>query len=103
MRVTSAPVSASSLAASAASLALNEPLRVDPAKTRIFGTGMTRVTTSDRCGTDYTPSCPGHSRWKRRRVARLCAGHPNSLAWRWLRNRDGRDKPGHDEQNQLAR
>src|SRR6185436_20416941 len=40
IRVTSAPVSASSLAASAASFALNEPVRVDPAKTRILGGDM---------------------------------------------------------------
>src|SRR3954447_10646602 len=43
MRVTSAPVSASSLAASAASRALYEPVRIEPAKTRIFGTGMTPI------------------------------------------------------------
>src|SRR5437764_583830 len=40
MRVTSAPVSASSLAASAASRALNEPVRIEPANTRIFGTDI---------------------------------------------------------------
>ena len=40
MRVTSAPVSASSLAASAASRALCEPVRIEPANTRIFGTAI---------------------------------------------------------------
>jgi hypothetical protein len=42
MRVTSAPASASSLAARAASRALNEPVRIEPANTRIFGMGIDR-------------------------------------------------------------
>ena len=37
MRVTSAPASTSSLVASAASRALYEPVRIEPAKTRILG------------------------------------------------------------------
>src|SRR5580700_10390689 len=40
MRVTSILRSANSLAASAASRALNEPVRIEPAKTRILGLGI---------------------------------------------------------------
>src|SRR5262249_36172249 len=40
MRVTSDSASASSLTASAASRALNDPVRIEPAKTRIFGVAI---------------------------------------------------------------
>src|SRR5262245_36618091 len=51
MCVTSAPASASSLAASAAIRALYESVRIEPAKTRILGSGIggSRTTDYDRC------------------------------------------------------
>src|SRR5262245_3105658 len=58
MCVTSAPASASSLAASAAILALYEPVRMEPAKTMILGSGIggSRMTGYDRCRAVSPPS-----------------------------------------------
>src|SRR5665647_324660 len=92
MRVTSASISVSSLTASAASLTLCEPARVEPAKTRILGADIG----GSKFGLAYhtkrqTLSCPLSIV-----IAGLDPAIPLRKAVLWPNKRDGRVKPGHD-------